>query len=81
VSAWGEFGARPRNRHCGGCNGFGPAWEGDCEGISPDEFGLAAFRYAIPPRLPWRFRWRVLLGRGVETHPAEAILESGNICD
>jgi hypothetical protein len=29
-------------RHCPGCNGFGPGWEGDCPGID-----AAAFRSSL----------------------------------
>ena len=63
-------------RHCGGCNGFGPGWNGDCAGISPDHFRLADFRYAIPPRLPWPMRWKILAGRPVATAPESAVVES-----
>ena len=28
--------------HCGGCNGFGPGWVGDCAGVDPDEVIPAA---------------------------------------
>jgi hypothetical protein len=44
MSAWGEFGQRPPNKHCDGCNGFGPGWVGDCAGVAEDprDFGLTA---------------------------------------
>ena len=67
------------SRHCGGCNGFGAGWEGDCGGISPDDFRLDDFRYAIPPRLPWKMRMRILLGRPVATAPESAVVESRTI--
>ena len=66
-------------RHCGGCSGFGPGWDGDCTGISPDHFRLSDFRYAIPSRLPWAMRWKILFGRPVATAPESAVVESGTI--
>jgi len=78
---WGMIPApvKGATRHCGGCKGFGPAWEGDCAGVSPDQFRLNDFRYAIPPRLPWRMRLRILLGRPVATAPGSAVVESQTI--
>jgi hypothetical protein len=80
---WGMVPASVRGvtRHCGGCKGFGAGWEGDCAGVSPDQFRLTDFRYAIPPRLPWKMRLRILFGASVATAPESAVVESRTIPD